>query len=76
LSQTFVDYVEHYGRSFELGLATRFNLKHHPLSLPSLAPMGLGMLRRGRMDLVPHRIDGMAQLSRILERAKALEATP
>jgi len=28
-SQTFVDYVEHYGRSFELGLATRFNLKHH-----------------------------------------------
>ena len=75
-SQTFVDYVEHYGRSFELGLATRFNLKHHPLSLASLAPMGLGMLRRGRMDLVPHRIDGMAQLRRILERAKALEATP
>jgi hypothetical protein len=31
---------------------------------------------RGRMDLLPHRIDGMAQLTRILERAKALEANP
>lgn len=73
-SKTFVEYVEHYGRSFELGLATRFNLRHHPLSLPTMAPMGLGMLKRGRMDLVPHRIEGMAQLTRILGRAKALEA--
>lgn len=73
-SETFVDYVEKYGRSFELGLATRFNLRHHPLALAGMAPLGLGMLRRGRMDLTPHRIAGMAQLSAILERAKALEA--
>jgi heterodisulfide reductase subunit C len=72
-SETFVDYVEKYGRSFELGIATRFNLRHHPLSLAGMAPMGLGMLKRGRMDLTPHRIDGMAQLTAILEKAKALE---
>jgi heterodisulfide reductase subunit C len=72
-SETFVDYVEKYGRSFELGIATRFNLRHHPLSLAGMAPMGLGMLKRGRMGLTPHRIDGMAQLSAILEKAKALE---
>ena len=75
-SLTFVDYVEQYGRSFELGLATRFNLRHHPLSLPSLAPMGLGMLKRGRLEFTPRRIEGMEQLSRILERAKDLEARP
>ena len=75
-SATFVDYVERYGRSFELGLATRFNLRHHPLSLPNMAPMGLGMLKRGRMGLVPGRIQNMAQLTRILEQAKALEQTP
>lgn len=75
-SETFVDYVEKYGRSFELGLATRFNLRHHPLSLAGMAPLGLGMLKRGRMDLTPHRIDGMAQLTAILEKAKALEGTP
>ncbi len=65
-----------YGRSFELGLATRFNLRHHPLSLPSMAPMGLGMLKRGRMDLSPHRIEGMDQLKRILERAKDAGGDP
>jgi len=75
-SETFVDYVEKYGRSFELGIATRFNLRHHPLSLAGMAPMGLGMLMRGRMDLTPHRINGMAQLSAILEKAKALEGAP
>lgn len=73
-SETFVDYVEKYGRSFELGLATRFNLRHHPLSLAGMAPLGLGMLKRGRMDLTPHRIDDMVQLSAILDKAKELEA--
>lgn len=75
-SESFVDYVERYGRSFELGLATRFNLRHHPLNLPGMAPMGLGMLKRGRMSLTPERIRDMAQLTRILDRAKALEQTP
>ena len=27
-SQTFIGYVENYGRGFELGLSTRHNLKH------------------------------------------------
>jgi hypothetical protein len=36
--------------------------------------MGLGMLTKGRMDLTPHRIDGMDQLRAILQRAKHLEA--
>ncbi len=74
LSETFVDYVERYGRSFEFGLATRHNLRHRPLSMPGMAPMGLGMLTKGRMDLTPHRIDGMDQLRAILQRAKHLEA--
>ncbi len=75
-SETFVDYVERYGRSFELGIATRFNLRHHPLSLPAMAPMGIGMLKRGRMGLRPERIQGIAQLTRILDWAKAEEQTP
>jgi heterodisulfide reductase subunit C len=76
LSETFVDYVEGYGRSFEFGLATRHNLRHRPLSMPGMAPMGLGMLTKGRMDLTPHRIKGMSQLRAILRRAKELEAQP
>jgi len=72
-SQTFVDMVENYGRSYEFGLATRHYLKHYPLRLPSMAPMGFGMLSKKRMEITPHRIEGIDQLKAILARAKELE---
>lgn len=72
-SETFIDFVENYGRSFELGLATRYHLRHHPLDAVKMASsMGLGMLRRGRMDLTPRRIQRMDQLKAILAKAKEL----
>ncbi|MCP4357021.1 MAG: 4Fe-4S dicluster domain-containing protein [Chloroflexi bacterium] len=73
-SQTFVDYVENYGRSFEFGLATRHFLRHHPVSIIDTAQIGLGMLTKGRMDLTPHKIEAIGQLKAVLERAKELEA--
>ena len=75
-SQTFVDMVESYGRSYEFGLATRHYLKHFPMRLPSMAPMGLGMLTKKRMGITPKRIDGINQLTAILDRAKTLEVVP
>ncbi len=72
-SQTFVDNIENYGRSFEFGLATRHYLKHFPLRLPGMAPMGLGMLTKRRMDIRPRRIQNIEQLKAILARAKELE---
>jgi heterodisulfide reductase subunit C len=75
-SQTFVDMVENYGRSFEFGLATRHYLKHFPLRLPSMAPMGYGMLTKKRMGITPTRIQGIDQLKAILAKAKELEAAP
>ncbi len=73
-SQTFVGMVEEYGRSFELGLATQHYLKHFPLRLPGIAPMGMGLLSRKRMTLAPKRIKNIRQLKAILKRAKELEA--
>ena len=72
-SQTFVEYVENYGRSFEFGLATRHFLRHRPTGWVDTAQMGFGMLTKGRMDLAAHKIDGVKQLNDILDRAKALE---
>jgi heterodisulfide reductase subunit C len=74
-SQTFVDMVETYGRSFEFGLASRHYLKHFPLRLPGMAPMGLGMITKGRMGVKPKKIKRMDQLKAILERANQLELT-
>jgi heterodisulfide reductase subunit C len=75
-SETFIDFVENYGRSFELGLATRFHLRHHPLGAVKMATsMRLSLFRKGRMDLTPHRIKGIKQLKAILAKAKELEGS-
>jgi len=72
-SETFVEMVEKYGRSYEFGLATRYYLKHHKKRLPDMAPMGFGMLTKERMSIRPKRIEGIGQLTAILARAKELD---
>jgi heterodisulfide reductase subunit C len=74
-SQTFVDMVETFGRSYELGLASRHYLRHFPLRLPGMMPMGFGMITKGRMAIMPKKIKHMDQLKKILNRAKQLELT-
>ena len=74
-SETFVDMVEKYGRSYEFGLATRHYLKHAPLRLVGMSVMGLGMLTKGRMNIAPKKIKGMSQLKSILKKAKEMELT-
>lgn len=73
LSSTFVSQVENYGRSFELGLATRHWLRHSPLRLVGSAGFGLGMLSKDRMDLRPKKIKAIDQLKAILDKAKELD---
>ena len=75
-SQTFIGMVEEFGRSFELGLASQHYLKHFALRLPSMMPMGWGMLSKKRMSLIPKHIKHMDQLKAVLARAKELEAKP
>lgn len=73
-SKTFVDNIHHYGRSYEMGLVARHYLRHYPLRLPGMAPMGIGMVTKGRIGFTPHRIKGVAGLRAILDRAGELEA--
>jgi heterodisulfide reductase subunit C len=73
-AETYIDYVENYGRSFELGLATRHHLRHHPLGAIKKVAFGMELWRKGRIDLTPKRIENMAQLAAILHKAKELEA--
>ena len=73
-SETFIGYVEEYGRSFELGLATRHNLRHRPMGMTRVASLGVGMLTKGRIELAPQVIENVGQLRLILWKAKELEA--
>ena len=72
-SQDFIFFVENFGRSFELGIAAVYNLRYHPLGLAKMMPMGLGMLRKSRMEFLPTRIKDLSGLKAILAKAKELE---
>jgi heterodisulfide reductase subunit C len=80
-SNSFIGFVERYGRSFEVGLATRYHLLHHPLKTVSsprkmmgLGSFGLQMLTKGRLNLRPESIENISQLTAILTEAKRIAA--
>jgi heterodisulfide reductase subunit C len=73
-SRTFVSNIHRFGRSYEVGLVARHYLRHFPGRIPGMAPVGMGMLAKGRMGLVPKRIRDVRGLRAILDRAAELEA--
>ncbi len=73
-SESFIGFVESYGRSFELGLATRYHLTHQPLRKINLGSFALNMFSKDRLAISPERIENLDQLRSILNKAKELEA--
>jgi len=71
-SKAFINWVENYGRAFELGLMSVHMLKHNLLGPFKLADMGLGMVTKGRMDFTPKRIRDLDGLKAILAKAKEI----
>lgn len=70
--QIFMRNVERYGRSFELGLASRYNLTHKLRELPGLVSTSLAMLLKSRVALKPRWVEDIKGLRAILRRARAL----
>lgn len=73
-SESFIGYVEQYGRSFEFGLATRYHLTHHPLKMIKHSGLGVQLMAKGRLKPTPESIHDMRQLTAILNEAKRQEA--
>ncbi len=73
LAKAFTDFVDKYGRSFELGLATSYHLLNRPLQAMKKGPMGFAMFKRGRMALTPTKIKNLGQLQAIIQKAKELK---
>ena len=74
LAKTFTSLLDRYGRSFELGLASRYYLFNKPLSMLKMGPMGLQMFTRGRMSLRPTKIRQVDQLRAIIDKARELSS--
>jgi heterodisulfide reductase subunit C len=72
-SKVFINWVDNYGRAFELGLMSQHMLRHNPLGIFKVADMSIGMVAKGRLAFTPHKIQGIAGLKKILAKAKELE---
>lgn len=68
LSKEFIALVNRDGRSYETELMARFHLHGNPMDLVGMAPLGLKMLGKGRLPIVPDRIsaEGREQISKML----------
>lgn len=73
-SKSFVSFIDRYGRTFEIGLMARHYLTQKPLKGVRQSGLGVNMLRKGRLNLVPERIRNMQQLTSILNEARRIAA--
>jgi len=69
LSAKFVHYVNKYGRNFELGLMMQYYLKTDPMRLLRMAPMGLKLMKKGRVATRPQRIKALGDIRKIIAKA-------
>jgi len=69
LSAKFVHNVNKYGRNFELGLMMQYYLKTDPMRLLRMAPMGLKLMKKGRIATKPRRIKGLNDIRKIIAKA-------
>jgi heterodisulfide reductase subunit C len=74
LSTTFLSLVDRYGRVFEAELLARFYLRTNPLKFLSIAPLGLKLLRHGRLPLLPERIKAREDMVKMLQYVRGREA--
>jgi heterodisulfide reductase subunit C len=72
LAKVFTDLVEKFGRSFELGLASKYYLLNRPIAMLKMGPMGAQMFTRGRMSLTPTKIKKIDQLQAIIKKSREL----
>lgn len=63
--------VEKYGRTYEVGLVMQNNLKSGKLL--NGADMGLPMFQRGKLQLMPPKLQGAAEVARIFAEVRKLE---
>jgi heterodisulfide reductase subunit C len=70
----FMEIVRRFGRIYELELVLRYHLKTNPLNLLGMAPVGLKMLRKGKLKLLPEPAEDRREVQGIFYRLEADEA--
>jgi heterodisulfide reductase subunit C len=73
LSKSFVYLANRFGRSYEPGLIIAYFLKTNPFKLLGMLPLFLKLLFKGRIGLLPKKIKGSKNFSKILQEAEIME---
>lgn len=72
LSKIFVDIVNEFGRNHETSLMRKYLLSTNPTGVFFAVPLGLALLRKGRLPSFAHRIKGIEGLRKIVAKAQEL----
>ncbi len=67
LARAFHDCVAANGRNSEMWVVVRMMLQTNPLGMLKMAPLGLKLLRTGRMAIARERIEKVDQLKKVLD---------
>jgi len=70
----FMEIVRRLGRIYEPELVIRYHLKTNPLNLMGMAPVGLKMLLKHKLRLLPDPIEGRREVQGIFYRLRKEEA--
>jgi heterodisulfide reductase subunit C len=71
---SFVRIVKEWGRMFEAELVLRHHLQVNPLNLLGQAPVGLKMMRKGKLAFTPEPSEGRKELREIMARLEERRA--
>ena len=70
--QNFVDSVKSNGRVHEFGMMIKYFLKTNPLSALKMTTVGMQMMLHNRMPLMPKRVKGKDDLTKILKKYNSI----
>lgn len=73
LSRSFVQVMNHFGRSYEAGLIMLYYLKTDPFKLLGLLPFTWRMMQKKRISWFPKKLKNQEQFAKIMAEASLLE---
>ena len=71
---SFVDSIQSYGRVHEFGMMLKYYLKTNPLAALKMTKVGLSLFLHKRMPLMPKKVKGKEDLSRMIQKFREAES--
>ena len=74
MSRSFVDSIRANGRVHEFGMMLRYYLSTNPFAAIKTLPVGLKLFIHGRMPLMPKKVAGKKDLSKVIQKFREIRS--